>query len=219
MKRNILKAGVLGIALMFTTNVNAQFDLKGLAGKVLGGSASSSSSSSESLSGSDLISTLTSVFSKDKQANQNNIVGTWNYSEPAIVLSSDNIITKTAAKVAANKVEKKLQTYLTQYGITPGTFSLTFKADGTCTETIKGKTVSGKWSIVDSKLQLNIKGVKVPITTQISGSDMQLVTDATKLLNMFKSFGASSSNSNLQTITTLLKGVNGMQAGITLKKQ
>ena len=110
MKRNILKAGVLGIALMFTTNVNAQFDLKGLAGKVLGGSASSSSSSSESLSGSDLISTLTSVFSKDKQANQNNIVGTWNYSEPAIVLSSDNIITKTAAKVAANKVEKKLQT-------------------------------------------------------------------------------------------------------------
>jgi len=221
MKKNVLKLAAMSMALMFVTNANAQIDLKGLADKVLGGSSSSSSSSSSSNSstGGGLISTLTSIFSSNKQANEDNIVGTWNYTEPAIVLSSDNILTKTAAKVAAGKVESKLQTYLSQYGITPGTFSMTFNADGTCTETLKGKKISGTWKIVDSKLQLSIKGVKVNITTQISGGEMQLVTDATKLLNMFKSFGANSNNSNIKTVATLLKGVNGMQAGVTLKKQ
>jgi hypothetical protein len=69
-------------------------------------------------------------------------------------------------------------------------------------------------------LLLTIAGIKtVSITTQIDGKDMQFVTDATKLLNMFKSFGAKSTNTNLNTISSLLKSVNGMQAGITLRKQ
>lgn len=217
MKKNVLKVVVMSMALMLSTNVNAQFDLKKVAGSVLGGG---SSSSSEGSTGENLISTLTSVFSGNKQANKNNIIGTWVYSEPAIVLDSDNFLTNAAYKVAANKIESKLQTYLTQYGITPGTFKMTFNEDGTCSETVKGKTINGTWKIVDQKLQLSIKGIKaLSITTQIDGSNMQLVTDATKLLNMFKSFGASSENSNIKTVASLLKGVKGMQAGITLKKQ
>jgi len=217
MKKNVFKVVALGTALMFSTSMNAQIDLKNVLGGVLGGSSSSSSSSS---SGSDLVSTLTSVFSSNKQASADNIIGTWVYSEPAIVLTSDNILTKTAYKVAANKIESKLQGYLTQYGIAPGTFSMTFNEDGTCSETIKGKTFNGTWKVVDSKLQLSIKGVRaVSITTQIDGKDMQLVTDATRLLNMFKSFGGSSSNSTIKTVASLLKGAKGMQAGITLRKQ
>jgi len=57
------------------------------------------------------------------------------------------------------------------------------------------------------------------VTTQIDGQDLQFVTDATKLLNLFKSFGAKSTNTSLKTITSLMKSVKGMQAGITLHKQ
>lgn len=65
---------------------------------------------------------------------------------------------------------------------------MTFKEDGTFTETLNGKTSKGKWTVKDSKLQLTIAGVKaLNVTTQIDGKDMQFVTDATKLLNLFKS--------------------------------
>ena len=201
------------MAMMFSASVNAQSDLGNILGNVLGAATNNSS-------GGDLVSTLTSVFSSDKQASKNNIIGTWSYTEPAIVFTSDNFLAKAASKVAANKLENKLQQYLTKYGIKPGTFSITFKEDGTYTRTLNGRTAQGTWTIQDSKLMLTIAGIKtIAITTQIDGQDMQFVTDVTKLLNLFKSFGAKSTNANIQTITSLMKSINGMQAGITLHKQ
>lgn len=208
MKRNVLKAAALSIMMLFAAQANAQ-GLGDVLGSVLGNGQ-----------GSDLVSSLTSVFSSDKQAKKNNIIGTWSYTEPAIVFTSDNLLAKAAAKVASNKVEKKLQEQLSKYGIQPGTFTMTFNEDGTFTETLKGKTTKGKWAIKDSKLQLTIAGVKtLSITTQIDGKDMQFVTDATKLLNLFKTLGAKSSNANISTVASLMKSVNGMQAGITLRKK
>ena len=221
MKKNILKGALLSGMLMMVSSVNAQVDLKSIAEGVLSSANSSQSTSASSGSNSGgLIQSLTAIFSSNKQANENNIIGTWAYSEPAIVLNSGNLLTNTAYKIAANKAESKLQSYLTKYGITPGTFSMTFNADGTCTETLKGKTMKGTWKIQDQKLLLTIGKVKtVKITTQISGGEMMLVTDATKLLTMFQSFGANSSNSNIKTVAALLKGAKEMQAGITLKKK
>ena len=168
----------------------------------------------------DIVSGITSIFSSDKQANKNNIIGTWSYTEPAIMFTSDNLLTKLAAKVAANKLEDKLQSYLTQYGIKPGALVLTFNEDGTCTETLNGKTMKGKWQVKDSKLVLTLGGIKaLQITTQIDGKNMMFVTDATKLLKLFKSVGAKSTNKNIQTVTSLMKNVDGMQAGVSLKKQ
>ncbi len=214
MKKNVLKVMVLAVAMMFSTSVNAQIDLGNVVNGVLGAASDSNSSTG------DLISSLTSVFSSNKQAKTENIVGTWAYTEPAIVFMSDNILTKAAAKIAANKLESKLQSYLTKYGIKPGKFTMTFNEDGTFTESLNGKKISGKWKVVDSKLQLTVVGIKtIQITTQIDGKDMQFVTDATKLLNLFKTFGAKSMNQNIKTITSLMKSVNGMQAGITLHKQ
>jgi len=208
-----MKMMAVCMAMMFSASVNAQSDLGNILGNVLGAATGNSS-------GGDLVSTLTSVFSSDKQASKNNIIGTWSYTEPAIVFTSDNILAKAASKVAANKLENKLQQYLTRYGIKPGTFSMTFKEDGTYTRTLNGRTAQGTWTVQDSKLMLTIAGIKtIAITTQIDGQDMQFVTDATKLLNLFKSFGAKSTNANIQTITSLMKSINGMQAGITLHKQ
>lgn len=195
--------------MLVVSNVNAQNDLQNILNGVLNGGQSE-----------DIVSGITSIFSSDKQANKNNIIGTWSYSEPAIVFTSDNLLTKVAAKVAANKLEDKLQSYMTQYGIKPGTLVLTFNEDGTCTETLNRKTMKGKWEVKDSKLILTLGGIKaLQITTQIDGKNMQFVTDATKLLKLFKSVGAKSTNKNIKTVTSLMKSVDGMQAGVTLKKQ
>ena len=207
MKKNLWKVAALSVMMMFSAQSQAQS-----LGDVLNAIGSQQ--------GSDVAQGLTSIFSSEKQATAEKIVGTWVYTEPAIVFTSDNILAKAASKIAANKVESKLQEQLSKYGIKPGSFSMTFKEDGTFTETLKGKTTKGTWQVKDSKLILSIAGVKaLSITTQIDGKDLQFVTDATKLLNLFKTMGAKSSNQNIQTIASLMKSVNGMQAGITMKKQ
>ena len=208
MKKTMMKMMTAVLMLLAAPSVHAQ-DWQSVLNGVLGGGQSE-----------DIISGITSIFSSDKQATTNNIIGTWSYSEPAIMFTSDNLLTKLAAKVAANKLEDKLQSYLTQYGIKPGALVLTFKEDGTCTETLNGKTMKGKWQVKDSKLILTLGGIKaLQITTQIDGKEMMFVTDATKLLKLFKSVGAKSSNKDIQTVTSLMKGIDGMQDGVTLKKQ
>ena len=208
MKKNMMRLLAAILLMLAAPSVHAQ-DWQSVLNGVLGGGQSE-----------DIVSGITSIFSSDKQANKNNIIGTWSYTEPAIMFTSDNLLTKLAAKVAANKLEDKLQSYLTQYGVKPGALVLTFNEDGTCTETLNGKSMKGKWQVKDSKLVLTLGGIKaLQITTQIDGKDMMFVTDATKLLKLFKSVGAKSTNKNIQTVTSLMKNVDGMQAGVSLKKQ
>ena len=208
MKKTMMKMMAAMLMLLAAPSAQAQ-DWQSVLNGVLGGGQTE-----------DIVSGITSIFSSDKQATTNNIIGTWSYTEPAIVFTSDNLLTKLAAKVAANKLETKLQSYLTQYGIKPGALVLTFNEDGTCTETLNGKTMKGKWQVKDSKLILTLGGIKaLQITTQIDGKDMLFVTDATKLLKLFKSVGAKSTNKNIQTVTSLMKSVDGMQAGVSLRKQ
>ena len=207
MKKNLWKVAALSVMMIFTVQGQAQ-----TLGDVLNAIGSQQ--------GSNVAQGLTSVFSSSKQATAEKIVGTWNYTEPAIVFTSDNILAKAASKIAANKVEGKLQEQLSKYGIKPGSFTMTFNEDGTFTETLKGKTTKGRWEVKDSKLILSVVGVTaISITTQIDGKDLQFVTDATKLLNLFKTIGAKSSNSSIKTVASLMKSVNGMQAGITMRKQ
>lgn len=208
MKKNMMRLLAAMLLMLAAPSVHAQ-DWQSVLNGVMGGGQSE-----------DIVSGITSIFSSDKQANKNNIIGTWSYTEPAIMFTSDNLLTKLAAKVAANKLEDKLQSYLTQYGVKPGALVLTFNEDGTCTETLNGKTMKGKWQVKDSKLVLTLGGIKaLQITTQIDGKNMMFVTDATKLLKLFKSVGAKSTNKNIQTVTSLMKNVDGMQAGVSLKKQ
>lgn len=204
-----MKTKLVSLLLFICTTVQAQ-NVTDIINGVLGGNSSSN----------EMVSNLTSVFSKNKQATQEKLIGTWSYTEPAIVFTSDNILAKVGSKIAANKLENKIQEYLTRYGIKPGAFTMTFNEDGTFTETLNGKTSKGKWTVKDSKLQLTIAGIKaLNVTTQIDGKDLQFVTDATKLLNLFKTLGAKSGNSQIKTVTSLMKRVNGMQAGVTLRKQ
>ena len=210
MKKGIIRIAVMAMMLTASTTASAQFDLNGILGSVLNGSTSTD----------DIVEGLTGIFNADKQATANKIIGTWSYSEPAIVFTSDNLLAKAASKIASNKVESKIQDYLTKYGLKPGALTITFNEDGTFVETLNKKSTKGKWSVQDSKLLLTVTGIKqVAITTQIDGKDMQFVTDATKLLNLFKTMGAKSTNSNIKTVTSLMKNVKGMQAGVTLRKQ
>lgn len=200
-------------------NANAQISLGNILSGVAKGVTSSNDNSSKG-NGSDLISTLTSIFTGEKQASANQIVGTWTYTEPAVLFESDNFLAKTGANIMAKKIEDKLQTYLTKFGIEPGVMTITFAEDNTFTEKLKNKTIKGTWKIEDSKLILTYGTIKpVSITTQVEGKTLMIVTNASQLLNFMKTMGSKSTNSSISTITSLMKSVNGMQVGLTLVKK
>ena len=210
MKKNIIKLAVMALMLIGGGNsASAQLNL----GNILGGITGNSNTS-------DLVSGLTSIFSSNKQATADNIVGTWSYDSPAIVFESEDFLTKTGAALAANKLETSIQNTLAKYGITKDKFSITFMEDGTFTETIRGKSYSGKWAVEDSKLQLTYQLKTMEITTQKEGDQLMFVTDASKLLNLIQTLGAkTATRSSLSTITALAKNIKGMKVGLTLVKE
>lgn len=210
MKKNIIKLAVMALMLIGGGNsASAQLNL----GNILGGITGNSNTS-------DLVSGLTSIFSSNKQATADNIVGTWSYDSPAIVFESEDFLTKTGAALAANKLETSIQNTLAKYGITKDKFSITFKEDGTFTETIRGKSYSGKWAVEDSKLQLTYQIKTMEITTQKEGDQLMFVTDASKLLNLIQTLGAkTATRSSFSTITALAKNIKGMKVGLTLVKE
>jgi len=208
----------VAVSFFMSANVTAQIDL----GSILESVGSTTSGSTSNSSGKDIISSLTSIFSSKKQASEENLVGTWVYEEPAIVLSSSNILASAAAKVAEKKIEKELATQLGKLGIKEGAMSITLNSDKTFSEKIGSKTLSGTWTVENSKLVMTYSSIKkVSLTTQLSGSKLMLVVDASKLISLFRTIGnaASNVNSKVKLLNTLMKNVNGMQAGLTLKKQ
>ena len=211
------KVLVLAAMLMGSACANAQINLGNILSGIAGKNGKGESSEASSASG--LLSGLTSIFSKDKQASTENIVGTWEYSEPAITFESDNLLTKAGAGIASNKLEEKLQEQLSKIGIDKGAFTITFNEDGTFTETFGEKSIKGKWKVEDSKLNLVFGQKAIPINTQLNGNKLMIVTDATKILDLIKGIASKSSNSNIQTISTLMKGIDGMNAGLTLVKK
>ena len=208
MKTSILRCALICLIAISTQNAKAQSDLGSILNNVLGSSTTNG-----------VISGLTSIFSSDKQATKNNLVGTWVYEEPAIVLTSDNVLTNAAAKVAANTAEKKLQEQMDKVGIKKGTLSMTFKSNGTFTETFGKKTYSGKWAVENQKLKLTHTVRTITLTTQVDGNNLMFVTDASKLLSLMQTLGSKSTNSTVSTVTSLMKKVKGMQCGITLVKK
>ena len=209
MKRNFIKLALICLTTFSTQSAGAQTDLGNILNNVLGGNNSTS----------DVVSGLTSIFSSSKQATEKTIIGTWVYEEPAIVLQSDNVLTSAVAKLAAKKAETKLQEQLNKIGIKKGALTITFNSDGTFSETFGSKSVSGTWSIKNSKLIMKHTVRSTTLTTQVSGKELMFVTDASKLLKLFQTLGSNSTNSSISTVTSLMKKVKGMQCGITLVKK
>lgn len=207
MKKMFIKGAVLSLMLMVSAGVSAQIDL---------GSIMNSTSSSNA----NMASSLTTIFSSNKQATSDKIIGTWIYSEPAIVFTSNNMLTQAASKIAAQQIERKLQAQLNNYGVKKGSMSIAFAKNGSFTEKIKGKTLTGTWKVINSKLQLTYAGLEtIVITTQMNSGKLQMVTDATKLLTLFKTVANASGNANAKTIVSLMSSVKGMEAGVTLVKK
>ena len=170
-------------------------------------------------SGNSALSALTGIISSKLIPTSQQIIGTWTYQEPAVMLTSDNALKNAASAVAMKSVESKLQSYLTKVGITKGNMSITFNSDKTFTINRKGKTIRrGTYTMNDSEVVMTFKGKKNPcrVTPQLDNGSLVIVMDATKLKTFMQNIG--SSVSQLSTIVSLMKTMDGMKLGVRMTK-
>lgn len=227
MKGFLVKSMLVCAVLLFSSQANAQISLGNIIKNVMSGSNEKSDSANESSTdddkqtGTGLLSALTSIFSNDKIATKDKIIGTWVYEEPAVVLTGDNAIKNIGGKLAAQAVEGKLRDKLEGFGVKKGCVSMTFDDKGNFTQTLLGKTLKGTYSIEDKNIILKYGGRVSQIvgTTQLDGDNLLIVMDASKLLQYVNILGDISQNTTLKTATSLLSSMDGLECGLKLVKQ
>lgn len=166
----------------------------------------------------DVVSNVTGVnFKVD-------VTGTWTYSGMAVKFESEDLLKNAAASVAAGQVEDKLDEYAAKVGLKAGTFSFTFKEDNTFTATVKGKSFNGTYTLSEDYKTMDLKfGSKISLkpfkaTVSATSSQLDLLFNADKLLELIEKLTSSSNNSTLKTIGAIAEQYDGMQIGLELQK-
>lgn len=223
MKKIIISALALAIAASASA-----FDPKDLLGKLRGDTTSttSSGSSDDTNSGGILgaIGGLISNVTANNKFSVDDIVGTWNYTSPAVSFESDNALMKIGGAGAATAVEDKLSPYYKQLGFNKTV--LTVEADHSFT--MKLGLLSLKGTIekdeTDNGLVFNFSAFgkislgKVKAHATKSGSTLNLTFDATRLIEILTKISSKLNINTLKTVTSLLDNYDGIYMGFKLKK-
>ena len=161
-----------------------------------------------------------------KELTAENLVGTWTYVNPAVMLEGDNALKNVAASAASGEIEKKLQGYCDKIGLKEGAFSYTFNNDGTFTCLFKGKNISGTYTLDAAnktiqlsygkfqKLQLAKQSVEVVLTND----RIALLYQADKLLDFLGKLSTISGSTTLKAVNSLAEQYDGAKVGFELKR-
>ena len=161
------------------------------------------------------------------EVTEESIVGTWTYSKPAVQFTSEDLLTKAGGVATASIVEGKLAEGLAKIGVKEGAMTYTFNEDDTFAIAIGKRTIKGTYELNPSTKEitfnfgsgiLDLKIAKLTMTLTKTGNNIDLVSNADKLLKLIQTTISTSKNSTLSTIGSLVSGYNGMMIGFSFTK-
>lgn len=219
----MIKSVVAGTLLFAGNNVYAQSSIADLLKSITSNAKEKVSDTTKQTGNNNggIFSALTNIFSNKLTATKDKIIGTWVYEEPAVVMSSENTLKNLGGKLAASTIENKLKSKLEAYGLKKGSVTMTFDKSGNFTQTIKGKTLKGTYTIEDKNINLKYAGKVSQIvgTTQLDGNNLLIVMDASKLLTYVNVLGSYAQSSTMKAATSLIGSMDGLECGLKLVKQ
>lgn len=223
MKNLLVKSVIFCILSAVNNHAYAQSGLGNLLKNAVSGIKEKTQTTTSSETGNDggLLSALTNIFSNNLVATEDKIIGTWVYEEPAVVMSSENTLKNLGGRLAASTIESKLKTKLEAYGLKKGSVTMTFDKSGNFTQTIKGKTLKGTYTVEDKNITLKYSGQISQIigTTQLDGNNLLIVMDVSKLLTYVNLLGTYAQSTAMKTATSLIGSMDGLECGLKLIKQ
>lgn len=227
----IVRILLTAVALISATqyaSAEPQDFLGKIAGAITGNSSSNSGNDSNSSDNNGGIVGAISGFVNNLISNNNftvdDLVGTWNYTGPAVSFESDNALNKIGGAAAATAVEDKLAPYYKKLGFT-GT-SLVVDAEHNFTLKMGVIKLQGTIEINDDKqleFHLNAFG-KVQLGTlkanaAKSGKELKITFEATKLIQVLTKVASALNMSTLNTLSSLLNSYDGIYIGFKLKAE
>ena len=220
------------LTLILSTSLSASaagWDISDLLGKVSLASADSTKTSAGSSKGGNLGGLLSGVANALGLGSSNltvdKMVGTWNYTNPAVSFKSDNFLLKAGGAAAAQQIESKLAPYYKTAGLT--SLVLTIAEDSTFTfkarmanlnGTIEKNAETGNF-IFNFKAFKKIKIGSMEAFIVMNGNKMELTFDVTKLMTLVEKAGSLTGNSTIKGLSALLKQYDGLTAGFELQRK
>lgn len=204
------KVLLVAMVLCATMQINAQVNLGSIVEKITGG---------ESTIGN----VLGNLVATDK-VELSQLVGTWDYSSPAVAFQSDDILKKVGGSAASAKIEEELKVYYSKVGFDKVQLSVAEDATfvmKTKYATLKGDIEKGEDGIFvfNFKAFGRIKLGSLNAYTTLSGSTLSLTFDIKKLVELAKKVSKYTNVSTIQSLITLVDSYDGITAGFKLKKQ
>ncbi len=151
------------------------------------------------------------------------LVGTWNYTSPAVSFKSDNALKNIGGAGAAAAVESKLEPYYKKLGFTKTT--LTVAEDHSFTMKLGALSLSGTIEKDDSgNLTFNFSAFKkvslgkVAAHATKAGNTLNLTFDATRMIELLTKVSSVLNVSSLNAVTSLLSSYDGIYMGFKLKR-
>ena len=152
------------------------------------------------------------------------LAGVWKYSSPAVRFKSDNLLLKAGGAAAETTVEQKLEPYYKTVGLTA--LEVTINTDSTFTFKANRVSLNGTVQYNESEKvyefhfqafkKVNIGSMAAYI--QLTGNNMELTFDVSKLMTLMQRISSISNNSTLKGASTLLNQYDGLTAGFELKR-
>lgn len=245
MKKLVL-IGAIALACTFTQTANAQSFLQKLLSGAANSAATTTNTQPQGATGQDILGTLLnnavgnatnqassknqqlggilgnliSSFTGNATTTKANLIGNWSYTAPSVQFESENALTQAGGTAIAAKCETKLAQYYKIVGIKPGKLTFAFAEDGTVTYSVGTRTLQGTYVFDNEKKMVAITtqmGQTVNAYVTISGPQMSLCFDGTKLLTLFTAISAKFQT--LSTVSALAANYKGMKVGFKFEKK
>ena len=166
----------------------------------------------------DAVNTVKGAFEK-KSAEASQMVGTWTFVEPAVMVTSGRLLAKAAGNLVDDKLEKLLDDYFKRSNVTPQNTSITFRKDGTYSRSVAGRKRQGVWMVGGEKVYLGVDNVQTAaMTSHMEKDTLTLVVETSRIMEAFQALGALSDSKTNNALIKLSKSLKGVEAGFVLAR-
>ncbi len=150
---------------------------------------------------------------------QQQLIGSWTYSQPGVAFTSENLLAQAGGEVAATTIKQKVEPMFKKVGIKSSNTKMQFNQDGTFVGTFAGKQLSGNYTFDPKTSQVVLSTLLFNMTcyAKRNSDGIALLFESTKLLTLLQTMSALSGNATLGTIGDLSKNYSGLRLGFDYK--
>ncbi len=181
---------------------------------------------------SDLLNALTSSSSTDNtttiKLTDTSLLGQWSFSTLAVGLTEGSSLQNAFGKASISQVENLANSMCASNGISEGMFSIAISSNNFATVTFQnGAKANSSYTLDVNNNSLSVEispingieiGTLVATVTMNSDSDVTLLVDGKRLMEIADQIPSITSNSQYPMIKGIVNSLDGIMLGFKLKK-